>query len=338
MEITNHYGLPEVIVEAVRMDRYDRGVGGPKYITATELVNPPQLTKLLWKHKDSLVEDASERIWALLGQAVHSVIERAGDSPQFADRVIAEERFYAELDGWKIGGQVDIYDKGQKKLTDFKITSVWSVRGEMKAAWRRQLNLLAWLLRKNGLEVERAEIVAVLRDWSRTKAKYDSSYPDQSVAVVEAELVDDEVIEGFISRQLAELESRQPRECSDEERWRSGGNWAVMRGDSVKWAVMRQGRRTAVRVYEGEDEAMLHIRSSPDLYIEERRAEASDKRRAVKVFESLLEAEGFIAAHPEGNFRLEGREAVYQRCESYCPVRHVCRQAAGDSQVFAEGE
>lgn len=336
MRITNRYGLPEVIVEAVRMDPYDPGRRGEKYISVTQLTNPPQLTKLLWKHQQELSEDVSERIWSLLGQSVHSVIERAAASPEFQDKVLAEQRFYTEIDGWTIGGQVDIFDRQRYWIYDFKVTSAWSVRGEMKASWRRQLNLLAYLLRKNGYLVEGAEIVAILKDWSRTKAKYDKDYPDHPVARIQAELVDDELIEGFIRRQLAELSGEEPRDCSDEERWRRGGNWAVMRGDSVRWAVMREGRKTAVKIYEDEQEALRHVQTDPELYIQERRSEATEKKRAVKVFDTLIEAEAFVAANPQAGFRLEGREAIYQRCEAYCPVREVCRQAKGDSQIFAE--
>lgn len=336
MELTNKYGLHDVICEAVRMDPYDRGGDGTRYISVTELVAPPQLTKLRWAHQADLSEDVSERIWALLGQSVHSVIERAVSSSRLADKVIAEQRFYAEVAGWRIGGQVDIYDIERQWITDFKITSYWATKGEMKTAWRRQLNLLAYLLRANGHPVQGAEITAILRDWSRTKSKYDADYPDHPSITIQAEMVDDEVIEAFIRLQLRELEKEEPRECSDEERWRSGGNWAVMRGDSVKWAVMRPGRKAAIKIYEIYGHAVRHAASEKGLYIDERRDGSAKQRRAVKLFDTLLEAEQFIAAHPEGGFRLEGRESVYERCESYCPVRGVCRQAAGDSQVFGE--
>lgn len=336
MHVTNKFGLPEVIVEAVKNDPYDPGRRGGKYISVTTLTNPPQLTKLLWKHAEDLEEDASERIWSLLGQSVHSVIERAASSEVFRDKVIAEERFYAELAGWTIGGQVDIYDVERAELSDFKVTSVYSAKGELKTSWRRQVNILAYLLRKNGHEVKEGRIVAILKDWSRTKALYDSSYPPHPTAVIPVELVDNGPIEAFIRRQLAELESDTPRPCSDEERWRSGGNWAIMRGDSIKWAVMREGRKSAVRVYEREDEALLHVATDPALSLQKRRTEDASKRRAVKLFDSLVEAESFIAAHPEGNFHLEGREAVYTRCESYCPVRTACPQVNQDGHVFTE--
>lgn len=333
MRITNVYNLPEVLVAAVEMDPYDSGSRGDKYVSVTQLVNPPQLTKLFWQHADELEEDVSERLWSLRGQAMHHVIERAASSPRFAGKVISEQRFYIERDGWTVGGQCDLLDIEKGLLIDFKDTSLFAVKDGGHLSWRRQVNVLSYILRQNGYRVESGEIVALLKDHKRAKAKYEKDYPRFPCEVVPVELFPDDVVEAFISRQLAELDSKTPRECSDEERWARGGGFAVMRGDSVSFAVMREGSRRAVRVYDDESEAVRHVQQSPDLFIQERRSESSEKRRAVKLFESLIEAEGFIAAHPEGKFRLEGREKTYERCESYCPVRAFCRQAASDSQV-----
>jgi hypothetical protein len=314
------------------MDPYDPGKRGEKYVTVTTLCNPPQLTKLFWQHQHELSEDASERIWSLLGQSVHSVIERAAASER-TDHCLAEVRHYAEIDGWTIGGQCDLYDTLKRHVVDFKITSVWSAKGDIKTSWNRQLNLLAWLLRKNGYQVDSAEIVAILRDWSRTKATYDKDYPERAVTRIEAKFVSDEVIEKFIRSQLAELEKDEPRDCQDEERWKRGGEFAVMKDDKTKWAVVRVGAARAIKVYDSQRDALLHIDGDASLTVE-RRDEAGSKR-AVRLFPSLLEAEEYVANHAEEKLRVEFREAEYMRCAAYCPVRHHCRQAQSDGVVFA---
>ena len=71
--VTNVHGLPEALVPAVTNDPY---VGGGD-ISVTKLIDAPQVRALTRKHHDKLVVDVSERIWALLGQGVHTVLERA---------------------------------------------------------------------------------------------------------------------------------------------------------------------------------------------------------------------------------------------------------------------
>lgn len=331
MRVTNDYDLPEAIVEAVRNDPYDPGKKGQKYISVTSLCNPPQLTKLWRRHEHELVEDASERIWSLLGQSVHSVVERASEN---SDRYIAETRFYATFGDWTIGGQIDLFDTVSKRLTDFKVTSVWSAKGEIKLSWNRQLNLLAYLLRQNGHQVEEAEIVAILRDWSRTKATYDRSYPDRPVSRIKAMFVDDHRIETWIKQQLADLDSPTPRACTDEERWKRGGDFAVMRGDAIKWAVIKPGRKSAVKIYDSERDAVAHAATQDDLEVERRQPKSAGAKRAVRLFPTLLEAEQYVAAHPAEYLYVEYREAIYQRCEAYCPVRTYCEQARSEGNVF----
>lgn len=337
MQITNKHNLPEVIVDAVKYDPYDSGrreEHGSKYITTTQLCSPPQLVKLKWKHEHEIVEDVSERIWSLQGQAMHSVIERAAMGKE---DYLAEKRLFHEIDGWTVSGQLDLYRFSTSFLWDFKNTSVYSANPNevIKTSWNRQLNILRWLMHKNGIEVEQAAIVGILRDWSRTKAKFhnkDGKYPMQPVSVVPAIFVSLDRVESFVRSQLAELEKDEPRECTDEERWKRGGNFAVMRGDEIKWAVRKPGASRALKVYDSRKDAEAHAEALGDAVIDKREKEGS--RKAVKLFDTYEEAERFVARHAGANFYVEGREAEYLRCESYCSCRDFCRQAQGDAQVM----
>lgn len=297
MQLTNRLNLPQLVVDAIKNDRYDSGRRehhGDKYITATQLVRPPQMNRLLWEHAAELAEDASERIWSLLGQSVHSVIERA--STRLTEALV-EQRLYAELDGWTISGQVDLFELLERRLSDFKVTSVWSVldTDDMKTEWQQQLSILAWLLHKNGYEVAEAQIVAILRDWSRTKVKFASqgdSYPKEPVRVLTFDWWQADLTELWIQGRLAELEAAEVRQCTREEQWFRGGGYA---------------------------------------------AKKRGNKRASKLFDTYEDAVNWIALQQDfRKFEIEGREGESVRCESYCPVRAFCPQARGESQVMLE--
>ena len=72
--ITNKHGLPQSIVDAVANDPY---VGGGD-ISATKLIDAPQIMQLTRQHKDQITVDVSDRVWSLFGQAIHTMLERAG--------------------------------------------------------------------------------------------------------------------------------------------------------------------------------------------------------------------------------------------------------------------
>ena len=118
MQITNHADLPEAIVEAIRRDPYDPGDCD---ISVTRLIGPPQLRILERRHADEIEEDASDRIWALVGQIGHRILERA------EAEALAETRLFAQAGGWTVSGQFDrmvLLPDGT--LQDYKFTSVWA--------------------------------------------------------------------------------------------------------------------------------------------------------------------------------------------------------------------
>ena len=73
MQLTNKNKLPHPIMEALKYDTYK--VGGD--ISVTTLIDAPQIRILKMRHKDEIVQDASDMLWALMGTAVHHILERA---------------------------------------------------------------------------------------------------------------------------------------------------------------------------------------------------------------------------------------------------------------------
>lgn len=256
MKLTNKLGLPEALVNAIANDPYTRGKSD---ISVTQLIDSPRIRMLHKQHE--VEEDVSDRIWSLLGQSVHTILERAESSD------IRESRLYDEKEGWVWSGQFDNLALLNAILSDWKVTSVWSViYGGNK--WEPQLNLLRYLLVKHGYEVNELQIVAILRDWNRHKAG-EFGYPSSQVAVVPIPMWTMERAEEYIKERIKlhqEAEAGNLPDCTREEQWR--------REDS--WAVMKEGRKTAVRVFDDEGAAQEHLKGMPPKhYIEHRVGKAT---------------------------------------------------------------
>ena len=50
-------------------------------------------------------------------------------------------------------------------------------------------------------------------------------------------------------------------------------------------------------------------------------------KRAVKVYETLAEAEAHVNEKPSDNLSIETRKGEAVRCLSYCPARSFCNEA-----------
>lgn len=294
MKITNHYNIPEPILRFARSDKYSKGDAD---ISVTTLISPPRIQKLREIYKDELTIDASERVWSLFGTAVHHILDTAGETPD----TVHEERLFARLNGWTISGAVDIqkYEAdGSVQVMDYKVCSAWAVMND-KPEWEQQLNCYAWLIRKvKQVPVSKLEVCAFVRDWNRRKAEFESAYPKSPVMVIPVQLWDqdraDEYVLGRVwahqdAQQRFEFEDPLPL-CNDQERWMKPS----------KWALMKDGRKSAVKLFDSETEAMLYKQTAKD-------------------------GDALFIDHRKGEFT---------RCEgNFCGVAEFCDQYKGDSNV-----
>jgi len=273
MHITNKFNLPEAIFNAIRNDPY---TSGPCDISVTRLISPPRKVALERQHFKDLEEDASDRVWSLFGQAMHVVLERA---EHVAD---TETRLSIERQGWNISGQFDRFDPVTGILTDYKVTSCYSVKNGSRSEWIAQMNFLATLLREHGYTVNQLQIVVILRDWSKSQAQRSSDYPTQPVVTIDIPLWSEEKCEEYIDERIRLHQAARDKlpECSAEERWQTANIYALM----------KEGRKTAVKLFEDENEAEAACKA------------AGDKHHLV--------------------FR-PGKSI---RCENYCPAAPFCEQ------------
>jgi len=253
MKITNKFNLPEVIVAAVKDDEYDRG---DSVLSVTQLISSPRIVLLQELNSHNLTVDVVDRVPALLGTAVHKILEKGSKN---IPGHIVEERLFATINGWKISGAVDLQIEnadGTWEINDYKITSVYSVM-EDKIEWIQQLNCYAFLSTLvHGRNIRSLKIVAVLRDWQRKQAELKPDYPQSQVVTVDIPLwtledqghfVHNRVRDHQEAKKLVDSGSPLPY-CTDQERW--------LRGET--WAVMKEGRKSAIKLHDQEDNAKQH--------------------------------------------------------------------------------
>lgn len=257
MKITNRLSLPAPFVRAVSTERHN----APNCLSATTLLKGAKEIVLAERHWDEMTDDAADRVWAVFGSAVHSVLESHAGAEEFAEHKVS-----AEVDGVTVTGQVDYFSDGV--IHDYKTASVWKVLRQEYEDWRRQGQIYAWLLAQNGIRVSMARFVILLKDHSKTKARADKSYPRSPCAVFETDISDEPLAETerFIRAKVEEykiareLGDNEIMPCSDKERWSDG--W--------RYAVRMPGKPRAMRVFEDEAVAQVYSEAHPGSYVETR--------------------------------------------------------------------
>lgn len=256
MKYTNNLNLPEPIVNAVINDPYTKGDSD---ISITGLIAPARQRVLAKLHKDELVEDVSDRIYSLLGQVMHGILERATSDKAQA---IYEKRFYLTIDGVKVSGQLDAYYLNGL-VQDYKLVSLYSVKDGVKSEYEEQLNMYAALLRENGLEVNKLELVCILRDWSQGKARQDETIPQQQIIKLPVTVWSHKEALAFLHERVKihKAANKNLPECTAEERWAVPDKWAVM---------PKKGAARSLKNHDSKALAEEHSKNIPGSFVEAR--------------------------------------------------------------------
>lgn len=246
MKVTNVHNVPQPLVTLAEGQYYSKGKSD---YSVTELMSPPRVQRLRAQNDEAIVQDVSEMLWPLLGSALHVVMER-GETSGWT----SEERLFAEVDGQIVSGAIDLQEVTPEGIgiVDYKFTSAWAVMNE-KIEWEQQLNVYKWLVeRVKKMPVKSLRICALIRDFSRHDTGREG-YPQAPIHMVEIPMWDAVKAEGYVRERLemhrnsklsADFGEALP-ECSPEERWMS----------ETTYAVKREGRKTAIRVFKTMDEA-----------------------------------------------------------------------------------
>jgi len=279
MRLTNNYNLPSTLYKAISWERDE-----PKdyEYRVTELVSPPRQMWLQRRYGSEIEEDISERIWILMGNACHYLLEK-GESPND----LIEERLTAKMNGITIKGRPDLLQGDV--LWDYKVTSTWSVvfDPQGKPDWIKAISIYKWLYEQNGFPVTQAYVMAILRDWIKSKRTEDG-YPKLPVAIIPIKFLDD--IPKYIQERIEAHEAaknlldHELPECTKEEKWQ----------DEDKWALMKKGQKRAVKLFNSEEFAKAECAS--------------------------------LSAAAQSNFYYcEPRVGIPKRCLEYCNVAPWCQ-------------
>tara|TARA_A100000171_G_scaffold48194_1_gene55317 strand:+ start:1169 stop:2074 length:906 start_codon:yes stop_codon:yes gene_type:complete len=293
MKITNRSNLPKVIERAVINDPYDSSGSN---ISTTRLIAPPRIRVLEMRNWDLIEDDVSNRIFSLLGQSVHHILERSKLKVDLAERRL----FYKDdkiTNGWTLSGQFDLLSR-QGDLTDFKVTSAWAALDALtngKDEWENQLNVLDFLCRKNQktltrykkeVKVKSLNIMAILRDWSKLKVMQSDNYPRKQVVMIPIRRWSEEEQENYVQARIKLHQDAEKTDdlplCTAKERWRKEDSYALM----------LDNRKTAKRV--------LPTRQDMDKYMKDNK---------------YVEGQGCKVVFRAG-------EDV--RCQHYCSVNQFC--------------
>lgn len=285
MRYTNLDKLPEPIFEAIKNRPYDREGAD---ISVTGLIGPPRVFQMVERMGDKLTQEASDSLYALDGSAMHEVLKWAGLTLPSSDYII-EQRFFVEVMGWKVSGQMDVVHIPTCTLQDYKKCSRKQAQWGVKDEWTAQLNVYRWMLKQHGITVNTLEICAIFKDWSKGQTLRDKSYPKKGFEVMPIEVWDLKRTEQYVHdrvsvhQEAAMLPTDKLPLCTQEEQWKRSDGFAVMVGQ---------------------------------------------EKRARRVLDSRQAALNWMAENLQPNdmakAKIEGRESEPTRCQLWCPVRFHC--------------
>jgi hypothetical protein len=279
--ITNKFNLPQPFVDLVSGDTYSKGESD---ITTTGLAQPPKIAELTRRHSSEITMDASEKVWTMMGTANHYVLEQI--ALRNPERYVTEQRFYMDIDGVKLGGQIDLFDRETETLWDYKVSSVYKAMSDDKLEWTKQANVNKLLCEHNGIHPKKLAVLLVMKDWKRKEAEFKADYPKCAIQEIPLPIWREEETLAYIksrinlhnAAKLIEEEDAIPV-CTEEERWAKSTTWAVLKEKGAKRAVNGG-------VYELESEAIAHAKRISGA--------------------------------------IEKRDGSNPRCENYCQVRQWC--------------
>jgi hypothetical protein len=263
MIITNKMNLPEGFVKAVSTEKHN----AEGSLSATTLIQGVKEIILTDRYWDLLEDDVSDRIWAIFGSAVHSILESEGEYD------FTEQDMSYEVNGITVTGRIDNYNMKHGVIDDYKTAPVIKVKIGDFSDWHRQGMIYAWLLTKNNFPARHCRFITLLKDHSKTEALKDFKYPPKPVYLYEFPVTLQGLFKtgifiknkiGEYNRCLGLLDNEIPP-CSPEERWER----------PPKFAVMKEGQKRAVRLFDRkEDAGLLAETKGGSHYVDFRRGES----------------------------------------------------------------
>lgn len=286
MQYTNRGNIPEFMVQAVLKDSHS--MEDAKY-SITQLVKPPRALQLERRHKDAIVPEASDFWNVFIGSSVHGGIHEGLKSN---DDYIMEQRLFVDVNGVKISGSPDLYQKSTAIIYDHKTMTTAAFGLEVKPEYEQQLNGYAYLLRKNGYKVNGLKLNVIYLDWRKAAIKFadPAKYPLVPCRTIDVPMWSEQEAEQFVLDRLALHEQNETfsdedlLHCTSKEVWERAGKIAI---------YPKGGAARAMRLLDTDAEVTDYL------------AWKKLNRSAVQIVK---------------------RPASRQRCEQYCSAAPFCNQ------------
>lgn len=273
--------IPDIVKQAILHDGYKKKPG----YSATTLISPPQIKALLDRYGPD-EKTIHDMLYSKLGTAMHEYLENfiKEAKPEVLATCIngvwTEEVLSKEVDGIMVNGTRDL--RIDDVQYDYKVTSVWKyILGDFEE-FDAQANIYQYL----GNDITESYNILFFRDWSAGNAKKGNGYPKHNIVTRKNKLWSRDRQEQYIKERIAlhesakDLPDNKLPHCTEKDRW----------AKPTKYAVMKAGRKSAVRVLDD------------------------------------LQAAESLATTTKGNCHVEIRPGKNTRCDDYCPVASKCQQ------------
>lgn len=330
VKYTNKHNLPQEFVDAMMLDNHT--VNGD--ISVTTLIDSPQVRQL--KRTSDYEIDLSEMMAMFFGTAIHERLESSNPKAhqskimnlcakilsdtgseqeiKVADwirkksakllseanqDVLIEQTLTLDIDGTILSGTLDRYFKDTKTIRDYKtITASQLMFPEQKESWYLQQNIYACMLRVAGYEVEKIEICAIVKDWSKLKVSSGQDYPKSPFVTIPIVVADHDKVMEYIKKRVAihrRAEEGESVPCTKKDRW----------AKEDTYAVRKKGGKRSMKNFDSEAMA-----------------------------KNFIEENSF--KHAPGDLYVEYRPSESFRCKNgYCPVPSVCPQYQKELEILA---
>lgn len=263
MIITNKHNLPEPYFRSCLRDEH------PHFdwdtFSVTELMKGTKEIVLTRRFFQELEQDCVDMIWTVFGTAVHKVMEGHEGENELAEERISIEIPCGEYGIRHVSGGFDLYNAETQLITDYKTTGVYSYQMKLREGtdsdWAKQLRVYWLILAKAGFPVRDVRNTVFLKDWSKTQARRDRSYPQKPIVNIDYEYNGsfNSEVAAYMQADLAQkiievldykdLPESQIPDCSKEERWER----------DECWAIKKDGRKNAIKLHDSEFEAERHL-------------------------------------------------------------------------------
>lgn len=249
--ITNKHGLPVVFENALKLSSHKKAGD----YSMTQILKDPTEVILAKRYGDLIKRDVSDMVNILIGNGIHKMLE---DAAEYS--IETEKELLVDINGVTVSGICDVFNQHTKTIEDYKTCSVYKVMKKDYTDWERQLNGYAYMLTDMGYKVRNLFIIAIMKDWSKSKVGSSPEYPETQIVVIPIELWDYEKQKEFMETRIADIIEIEGVEDKDltgcEDKW----------AKPVVYKVFKEGAKRSSGNFNTEEEAQSFAKQKGDNY------------------------------------------------------------------------